>query len=80
VPYRMFRETLLDPNLEVNLLCLCRSCHSKKTPREVAILRGDVVAYCLSLIAIGFAELELNAALTYFGLRPLRQRGFAIVA
>jgi len=46
VPYRIatfYREA--DPNSQINLACLCRSCHSKKTSTEPALLKGDVMGF-----------------------------------
>lgn len=42
----------IDPNHLDNLLCLCRSCHGKKTQAEARLLAGDVMGFRMAINAI----------------------------
>jgi hypothetical protein len=74
VPFRMCKtyEDGRDPNNLRNLICLCRSCHAKKTHMERKVLGGDVMGFISRAKAIVDLDRLLDA-LDYWGLVRLRQ-------
>lgn len=56
-----------DPNILTNLLSMCRSCHAKKTPAEIRLLRGDVIGFMAVMRPIVGDE-RLIAALHLYGI------------
>lgn|ERR1039458_5795 len=72
VPYSLAKayaaeNPLYDPNHQFNLVCLCRSCHTRKTHIETRLLRGDIIGFLAeakAVIPVG----RLVGALKYSGL------------
>ena len=65
--YRYASTEEKNPNQLVNLVSLCRKCHSKKTRIETRLLRGDLVGFRAEIKALICAE-KAEDALTYWGL------------
>lgn len=66
VPFRLAKQ-YGDANVLMNLVCLCRSCHAKKTRIEAMLLAGDVVGFMQRAKTI-IAEERVRAALVLFSL------------
>lgn len=62
IPFRLVME-----NAEVNLVSLCRSCHSKKTQAERLFLRGDVLGFIQRLRCNGWNMDRVGTAIRYWG-------------
>lgn len=70
VPYRLARDickvlVMFNPNDLINLICLCRSCHSKKTAAEMKLLRGNIVGFISAAKVIIPLERILKALCLY---------------
>lgn len=56
-----------DPNDLVNLTCLCRSCHRRKTTGEIKLLRGDIEGFLKEVIPFISKE-RMSSALKFWGM------------
>jgi len=76
VPYRLAKLWSPQPNALVNLACMCRSCHSKKTGIERRLLEGDIHGFITSMYTLGGINYyRVLDALKYFGLeRVIEER------
>lgn len=70
VPFRVAKSynDSRDPNDLINLACLCRSCHAKKTGAERALLNGDISGFLIATKVIIPLE-RIEAALSFWGFR-----------
>jgi endogenous inhibitor of DNA gyrase (YacG/DUF329 family) len=75
VPFRMCRtfQEGKNPNGLINLICLCRRCHMRKTQMEKTVLRGDVMGFIAKAKAVIDRD-RLLTALDFWGLyRPAKE-------
>jgi HNH endonuclease len=62
IPFRVVNE-----NIEVNLLSLCRPCHAVKTSIESRFLRGDILGFKQGLAQAGWNMEKVESAMSYWG-------------
>lgn len=71
VPYRIAKvigaDIGINPNDLRNLLCMCRSCHMKKTAVETLLLKGDVMGFLSGMAVFNLGD-RVMAALRLFKL------------
>lgn len=68
VPERVLRRLRLFPHLRINLMVVCRKCHSRKTPVDPRLGRGDRVGWLAELRERGWPLDRLLAALVAYEL------------
>jgi hypothetical protein len=75
IPFRLMKQWGLEPNAHVNLLTLCINHHTKKTPLEDKLLRGDVLGFARGLVAMLY---PIQAAQEAFAAAGLSAKGLVV--